>query len=757
VLYRNWEHHNDQATPFASHSDALERSRVLDKIIGPKSDADAVDRLLEQLAAMGLTGTVYVGYPLVVLPDGRPTAVDVLLTCLEHGVVIFDFYLGVSRLTPEQIGTRQRELRKAVEFALVRSGRLTVGNKLIVDVRVLTVDPSSQAPQFDPQPADSRSKEIAVQQLPRSTARYSSRPAPVVDSLPSTRQDQPSLARYGSSPSRDGAVAVWENIAEVLRTASPIDPATLRYINAGVQRLGATRLGPANPGLGALAGPRAATLIQISDQLANMDECQKAAAIEMPDGPQRIRGLAGSGKTIVLAFKAALLHFREPRWRIAVTFYTRTLYEPFQELIRRFYREHTGGQEPNWKNLRVLHAWGAKGRGGVYSEIAQHLGVRALGSSEAMKRFKKSRVFEGVCDELVAGIGSNDPEPLYNAVLIDEAQDLPASFMEMVYRVTSPPKRVVWAYDDLQNITDYEPAAPAHLFGKGPDGSPRVPALTYVEGDARPDIILPMCYRNTPWALTVAHALGLGVYRVPSQYKPGTGLIQFYADPELWNDIGYTVERGSISPGEVVTLSRDPAKTPQYFKRLINPNDAVQSYVFPDSHDEAEWVAEEILRNLNDDGLTPRQVLIVSANPYFRDSDAVPLVQALTRRHIPCHIAGAAGHVDVLFGEQDSIPIASINRAKGNEAWMVYVVQAEHGASFANAILRRNALFSAITRCRAWVRVTGVGGGMRIIQQEIENVVARDHKLVLTVPTAQELSRMRKLRRDMSKPLRRRR
>src|SRR5262249_59142237 len=54
-----------------------------------------------------------------------------------------------------------------------------------------------------------------------------------------------------------------------------------------------------------------------------LDRWQKRGAIESPDGPQRIRGLAGSGKTVILALKAAYFHALHPDWRIALTFQTR--------------------------------------------------------------------------------------------------------------------------------------------------------------------------------------------------------------------------------------------------------------------------------------------------------------------------------------------------------------------------------------------------------------------------------------------------
>ena len=62
----------------------------------------------------------------------------------------------------------------------------------------------------------------------------------------------------------------------------------------------------------------------------------RKAAFEIPEGPQRIRGLAGSGKTVVLALKAAYLHSQHPDWNIAVTFYTRSLSQQYKDMITNF-------------------------------------------------------------------------------------------------------------------------------------------------------------------------------------------------------------------------------------------------------------------------------------------------------------------------------------------------------------------------------------------------------------------------------------
>ena len=49
---------------------------------------------------------------------------------------------------------------------------------------------------------------------------------------------------------------------------------------------------------------RGAKLGHLEDSIATLDMLQSKAVIETVDGVQRIRGLAGSGKTIVLALKA---------------------------------------------------------------------------------------------------------------------------------------------------------------------------------------------------------------------------------------------------------------------------------------------------------------------------------------------------------------------------------------------------------------------------------------------------------------------
>ena len=51
---------------------------------------------------------------------------------------------------------------------------------------------------------------------------------------------------------------------------------------------------------------RGGKLKRLEDSIATLDDPQSKAVVETVDGVQRIRGLAGSGKTIVLARKAGV-------------------------------------------------------------------------------------------------------------------------------------------------------------------------------------------------------------------------------------------------------------------------------------------------------------------------------------------------------------------------------------------------------------------------------------------------------------------
>jgi len=121
----------------------------------------------------------------------------------------------------------------------------------------------------------------------------------------------------------------------------------------------------------------AAKLQKIENQISLLDDSQNRAIVETRDGPQLIRGMAGTGKTIVLAAKAALLHTFFPNKRIAITFFSRSLYDIFKTLVNRFCLDMSGF-EVNLEKVHILHCWGGKDIPGLYRKFCVENDVRFL-------------------------------------------------------------------------------------------------------------------------------------------------------------------------------------------------------------------------------------------------------------------------------------------------------------------------------------------------------------------------------------------
>ena len=64
----------------------------------------------------------------------------------------------------------------------------------------------------------------------------------------------------------------------------------------------------------------------------------------------------------------------------------------------------------------------------------------------------------------------NNLKPKYDLTLIDEGQDFPNSFYRLCYKL-SVNKKIVWAYDDFQNIFDVNLQDEKETFGKDENGN----------------------------------------------------------------------------------------------------------------------------------------------------------------------------------------------------------------------------------------------------------------------------------------------
>lgn len=492
-------------------------------------------------------------------------------------------------------------------------------------------------------------------------------------------------------------------------------------------------------------------LSKLEASIKTLEYRQSKAVLETVDGVQRLRGLAGSGKTIVLALKAAYLHAQNPEWKIGVTFQTRSLKSFFRRLIQQFHIKRID-EEPNWKNLRILNSWGGPGkseRSGIYYEFCIENDVDYLNFDTARMKYGYDSAFDRACKQALEQ--SSIVKPRYDAILIDEAQDLPPSFLALCYEFLEKPKRLVYAYDELQNLNGESLPSPEILFGKDLDGQPKVTFESDDPTQPNPDLILHTCYRNPGPLLATAHAIGFGIYRSPTE-GTGTGLVQMFDRPHLWEDVGYEVTNGTLAEGKLVALKRTHRTSPLDLEQHSSLEELIEFKTFDSVEHQANWVVRSIERNLSHDDLDHSDIMVINLDPFTTRESMGPIQATLMDRKIHSHLAGVDTDPDVFEMEDiKSITFTGIHRAKGNEAAMVYIINAESGLSGpSNLASVRNRLFTAITRSKAWIRISGIGRSMLHLEQEYRKLHSESFVLRFRYPTEEERKSLRTIYRDLS-------
>lgn len=378
-----------------------------------------------------------------------------------------------------------------------------------------------------------------------------------------------------------------------------------------------------------------------------MDNRQSEAVIKTVEGVQGIRGLAGSGKTIVLALKAAYLHSQHPEWKIVVTFNTRVLKGQFKQLINTFCIEQTG-EEPDWENLQIIHAWGAPGdesKNGLYYQFCKIHGIEYLDYFHARNQYGRNNPFGEACHKALEEM--QESVTVYDVILVDEAQDFSSDFLKICYEMLKEPKRLVYAYDELQNLNSQSLPSPEEIFGKNMSGDYNVSFTYDAQGRSDQDIILEKCYRNSRIALVTAHALGFGIYREPEGHT--TKLVQMFEDKELWKEIGYKVKEGDLMDAHRVILTRDDESSPKFLEDHSEIDDLVSFKVFENEEEQYQWVADEIEKNLTEDELREDDIIVINSNPLTTRGASSPIRTMLVDKKISSHIAGVDSSPDVFF------------------------------------------------------------------------------------------------------------
>lgn len=476
---------------------------------------------------------------------------------------------------------------------------------------------------------------------------------------------------------------------------------------------------------GVTEGSKAYLISEMNEMVEKYDTKQMEAILSDTKGIQRIRGMAGSGKTIVLARKAVELHMAHRDWTIVVTYSTRALRNQLVNLISKFYSAKNDGAKYDKDKIKIMQAWGAATSPGVYYEICLRHGISPLNFSQAKNKYNKNIAFSKACLEAIKGIKKF--QKMYDCILIDEAQDFDKNFMNLCLSVLGEEKRLVYAYDELQKLNEETMPMPKEIFGQ----------------EISNDTPLTVCYRNQANTIVTAHAIGMGLYRK-------NGLIQIPGSSDVWKTIGYTSDN-KIIEGESVELYRTKETSPELLK--CDSDEIIDFCKYDDFYKQGESLLKMIKENISKDQLLPSDIMIIDMDTIGASDNRNrfnKLMEQEKYKDISIHLAGTVSPED--FFRKDSIVYSTIYRAKGNEAYMVYIVNAQRCADSLTPKSDRNALFTAITRSKGWIRVLGYGEEMQLLCDEFEEIKKHDFKLYFEhYPTEEEQNELILNNKDLDK------
>jgi superfamily I DNA and RNA helicase len=485
---------------------------------------------------------------------------------------------------------------------------------------------------------------------------------------------------------------------------------------------------PVSPGL---VKPKQRVVLQLKQWIGEQDEQQKEIGFQIPPGPQRISGIAGSGKTVLLCQKAAQMYVRSERegldWHIALVFFTRSLYEPFIDCVDRWLDVLTNGEiryDSNNPKFQVLHAWGSKDQPGLYSIMARAHHVRTFVDNSLFWSPEEKLAY--LCKKLLTERPQISPQ--FDAVLIDEGQDLVIDNPNLLYqrrqaiywlawqslRPISPElpnrRRLIWAYDEAQSLKSLIVPTASQVLGEELSQSIGGKQGSLYSGGIRKAYALKKCYRTPGQILMAAHAIGMGLVR-PS------GMLGYLKNKQDWQRLGYEVEGDFRKVGSTITLYRPDRSSPnpahQYWHGQL-----LQFKRYDSRPQELEALVHNIQDDLDNGGLQPSRdlLVIILGQPSTSKVLESSVARTLMKSGIKIYLAGASGcntidsqsHPDH-FWTPEAITLSRIHRAKGHEAFQVYIIGLDEVAKNEGNLMLRNQVFVAMTRTKAWVTLSGIG------------------------------------------------
>lgn len=427
-----------------------------------------------------------------------------------------------------------------------------------------------------------------------------------------------------------------------------------------------------------------------------LSEEQKQLSRMQFEGTQRlIRGVAGSGKSVVLANLVAR-HLRgklepaqgsflpEEEVSIAVTCFNRSLVDFLGQKIRTAYKARTLNDDIPSNVLLVSHLngliWQLKRERGWpldYININgdQTPSERAAAYRKQIAKFKKENPswYQTIC---------------FDTIFIDEGQDFEPEEYRLLLDLIKPhagtgERPIVIFYDDAQN-----------LYGRT---RPVWKDLGISVAGER-TTVMRECFRNPRQVVELAFNVLLGS-RAPDDLRVQT---------RTYADVAYLKERDLLEEKD------------DFYRVGFAEREDARSIVksFDTQAQELEWVRTEIVRLIAQEEVRPEDILVMFYRNGFDHQEL--------KRRVSVDLP-KVGFIEP-FGKNDqdkdryifephNLTISTVNGAKGYDAPIVFLVGTDR---FDTGKEGRAAFYVGATRSKLRLYITGAGKGPTLLQEALK-------------------------------------
>lgn len=459
--------------------------------------------------------------------------------------------------------------------------------------------------------------------------------------------------------------------------------------------------------------PTTEVISKLESYIANYDRSQLECLRERNEKVQAISGLAGSGKTVILCKKISELLLNDDKASICITFSSRSLKDQIKKLIKTFLEKQSDVADLLMERVNIMNSWGNSQGDGFYSMVCNKVGIEPIALYQA-KVYDKNNPFSYVCSKLLDYLAQNSKisTEMYDYIFVDEAQDLNEIFLKLCFKCLNENGKLVYAYDEFQDLSDNIMKSPNEIFG-----------------DDVLSIVTPLdtCYRTPKEILISAHSIGMGI-------NSSKGICQFFDNESIWNTIGYSI----VKSGEKTIIDR---KTAEVFND-INKNDLIVHKEYDTIADLESDLVDMIELDLKN-GFLHEDIMIVDLAKW-ETAQNYEIFKKYSNFRLNTALAGDTN--PNVFFEKEKIIYSYVHRAKGNEAYKIYIVNSQLSMTKFLRDQWRNRLFTAMTRSKWQVVLLSVkGSDADELINELDTVRNNGYRMIFEYPNAEQIAKVKKL------------